>query len=137
MTRGDVGDKIGVAAVICFHPFGMVAVRASMTWAGSAGSLSLAFGSGLGSGLLHANGLGFRGFIHSYLRGNGWMDGVGLASVMRQHSPVRFGDCNKLCTIIGLALSSLSLQVRWMRLELGELDDLAKLAVSSNQQSIR
>ena len=35
-------------------------------------------------------------------------------------------------TIIGLALSSLSLRVRWMRLELGELDDLAKLALSAN-----
>jgi hypothetical protein len=40
MTRGDIGDQIGIAAVICFHPFGMVAVRASMTWAGSAGSLA-------------------------------------------------------------------------------------------------
>ena len=109
MTRDDVGDKIGVAAVICFHPFGMVAVRASMTWAGSAGSLSLAFGSGLGSGLLHANGVGFRGFIHSYLRGNGWMDGVGLASVMRQHSPVRFGDCNKLWHYHWLSLVQLAL----------------------------
>ena len=70
MTRGDVGDKIGVAAVICFHPFGMVAVRASMTWAGSAGSLSLAFGSGLGSG----NGVGFAGFIHGVSPCDGWME---------------------------------------------------------------
>jgi hypothetical protein len=81
MTRGDVGDKIGVAAVICFHPFGMVAVRASMTWAGSAGSLSLGFGSGLGSGLLHANGVGFPSFIHCYLHGIGRVDGVGPVEV--------------------------------------------------------
>jgi hypothetical protein len=48
------------------------------------------------SGLLHANGAGFTGFVHWSLLGPVWMDGVGLASVMRQHSPVRFSDCNKL-----------------------------------------
>jgi len=75
-------------------------------------------------------------------------DNIGIASIIGLHRVVEVrpvGLCMRaprlaalvtatsFATIIGLASSSLSFPVRWMRSELGEkLDDLAKLALSAN-----